>query len=212
VADIEQVIADYAALDVEVGQAIAGRALGACAQCTKPCCRPDVCRQAVESWWLRRVTQHVHGQWWPDDWETREQCIAMGPGGCVLKAGRPVICGSFVCDFYTEAYGHLWEAAFVSFASDLLWDVGQLSSRVHVEELAEDDVPRYAEKLAERVAEGRRLFELSRGLLDGGLDDLGKHRVLLELLCRMPRCFRATTRRSLLERLGRFGRQAAPPC
>ena len=199
---IRQAVAEYAELDVEIGRMISERLSGVCADCDKPCCRADVCQQAVESWWLRQVSEHVHGKWWPDDWETWTDCIAMTASGCMLAAGRPVICRSFVCDFYTEAYGSLWEAAFVSFVSDLTWEVGQLSNRVHVEQLEEDDAPKYVDRIAERIAEGRRLFELAKRLLDEGVDEVGKHRILLELLCRMPRCFRATTRRALLSRLG----------
>lgn len=205
-ADIEQLIAEYAELDIEIGRAIADRRLAACGRCVKPCCRPDVCRQVLESFWLRRVSEHVHGRWWPDDWETRDDCIAMTPSGCLLAAGRPAICRSFVCDFYTEAYGSLWEAAFVSFVSDLTWEVGQLSHRVHIEQLEEGDLPKYADRIAERIADGRRLFERARHLLDDGIDELARHRILLELLCRMPRCFRATTRRALLTRLEHHGK------
>ena len=204
-ADLARAIRDYAELEIEIDQLVRERDHGACARCEKPCCRADVCRQVVESWWLREVSRHVHGAWWPDDWETRDECIAMTETGCMLKAGRPVICSSFVCDRYVEAYEGLWEAAFVSFVSDLLWNVAQLTGRVHIEQLAEDDAPRYLDRIVERVATGRRRLDEARRLLDDGTDDLTKHRVLLGLLCEMPRSFRATTRRALLARLDGVG-------
>ena len=198
---LTQAVADYAELDMEIGAVISRRLAGVCAACEKPCCRPDVCQQAVESWWLRTVSRHVHGRWWPDDWETRNECIAMGDSGCMLAAGRPVICRSFVCDHYTEAYRDLWEAALVSFVSDLPWEIGQLSGRVQLEGLDEDDVPKYLDRIVERIATGRRLFELAKRLVEPDVDEVAKHRILLELLCHVPRCFRATTRRALLARL-----------
>lgn len=160
-----------------------------------------MCRQAVESWWLRQVSEHVHGKWWPDDWETRDQCIAMTAAGCMLRAGRPIICPSFICDHYTEAYRDLWEAVFISFVSDLPWEIGQLSSGVHLEQIEEDDFPRYADKIAARVAAARRQFELAKRLLDDGADELTKHLITLRLLCESPRFLRAATRRAILAHL-----------
>jgi len=203
--DLPRAIHEYAELERQIDQLVSERLDWVCAACEKRCCRPDVCRQVVESWWLREVSRHVHGKWWPDDWQSRKECIAMTDRGCMLEAGRPAICRSFVCDRYTEAYGGLWEAAFFSFAADLPWEVGQVSHRVHVENMDEEDFPRYAARIAERVAEGRRLLQLARRLLDDGVREAEKHRVLLELLCRVPRCFRASTRRALLARLEAAG-------
>ncbi len=203
--DLPRAIRQYAELEMEINQAVSERLHWVCAACEEPCCRPDVCRQVVESWWLREVSRHVHGKWWPDDWQSRDECIAMTDRGCMLEAGRPAICRSFVCDKYTEAYGGLWEAAFFSFAADLTWEVGQVSHRKHLEELDEEDFPRYAAKIAERAAEGRRLLRLGKRLLDDGTEEGEKHRILLKLLCRVPRCFRATTRHALLARLRQAG-------
>jgi hypothetical protein len=199
--EMDHAIAQYAELDREVGRLIDERLHHVCAACPKPCCRPDVCRQVVECWWLRRVSQHVHGTWWPDDWETRHECIAMTDDGCLLQAGRPVICRSFVCDKYTEAYGSLWEAVGLSFLADLMWEVGQLSGRVHLEEMDEDDFPKYAGKLADRLAAGRRQLDLAKRLLDDDASDLARHAIALRLLCETPRFLRATTRRAILARL-----------
>ncbi|MCD6304610.1 MAG: hypothetical protein J7M21_06575 [Planctomycetes bacterium] len=198
---VEKLIADYAELERRIGRYVQGRLGHVCAACPKPCCRPDICRQVVESWWLRRVSEHVHGKWWPDDWQDRPECIAMTDHGCLLEAGRPAICRSFVCDAYTTAYGSLWEAAFYSFLADLMWNVGQLSGRVHVEEIEEDDFPRLAGRLAERIAAGRRLLALAERLIDEDVPELLRHRVLLRLLCESPRFWRATTRRAILARL-----------
>ena len=199
--DLKKALGEYAELEMEIGRLVVERLYGVCAGCEKPCCRPDVCRQVVESWWLREVSRHVHGTWWPDDWESRDRCIALTDRGCLLEAGRPMICRSFVCDKYTEAYGSLWEAALFSFLADLLWEVGQLSSRVHLEDLKEAAAPKYAAKIAARIAEGRRLLEWARRLGDDAVGEKEKHRILLRLLCHVPRCFRATTRRALLARL-----------
>ncbi len=198
---LARAVAEYAELDAAVGERIDGRLDGVCASCPKPCCRPDVCRQILESWWLRTVSEHAHGHWWPDDWETRDACIAMGETGCTIRAGRPAICRSFVCDRYVEAYDGLWETVYVSALSDLPWEVAQLSSRVSLETLEPEDAPRYLDAVLARLAEGRRLLALADRLVDPGEDDVTRHRITLRLLAAMPRFLRATTRRGILAAL-----------
>ncbi len=199
---LKEPIARYAALEQDIGALVAKRSAVACARCEKVCCRPDVGQQVLQSWWLTEVSRHVHGKWWPDDWETAEQCVALTGNGCMLTAGKPMICWSFVCDLYTEVYSDLFDAAFYSFLADLLWEVGQLTKKLHLEYATEQDALKHAEKITERVAWGRALLDEARGLKDGSLDEVGRHRLLLSLLCRVPRFFRATTQRALLARLG----------
>jgi len=200
---LKETIARYAELEQEIGSLVARRSTVACARCQKVCCRADVGQQILQSWWLTEVSRQVHGTWWPDDWETREQCVALTDSGCMLRAGKPMICWSFVCDQYVEVYHDLWDAAFYSFLADLLWEVGQLTRRLHLEYASEQDAVKHAGKIAERVAWGQQLLDEARGLVEGELDEVHKHRLLLSLLCRVPRFFRATTQRSLLARLDR---------
>jgi hypothetical protein len=200
--ELNKAIAEYADLEMAVARLIDGRMNHVCAECRKPCCRADVCTQAVECWFLLQVSQHVHGKWWPQDWPSRKDPFALTAGGCLLKAGRPLICRSFVCDAYVASYGCLWEAVFMSFASDLLWHAGQITGTVNVESLDEDRAPSYAGKLRRNLADARRQLDLAMMLMDPAATELDKHRVALKLLCLAPRCFRATMRRAILDRLG----------
>ncbi len=199
--ELKDVIAAYARLEQDIGALVKRRSAVACARCEKICCRPDVGEQALESWWLREVGRQAHGRWWPDDWRTRDQCAALGDTGCTLTAGKPMICWSFVCDLYTEVYEDLWDAALYSFLADLLWEVGQLTRKLHLEYATEEQALAHADKIATRVAWGRELLEEAKHLVDGSLDEVGRHRLLLSLMCRVPRFFRATTQRALLSRL-----------
>ena len=199
--ELKDVIAAYARLEQDIGELVARRSAVACARCEKICCRPDVGEQALESWWLREVGRQAHGRWWPDDWRNGDQCAALTETGCMLTAGKPMICWSFVCDLYTEVYEDLWDAAFYSFLADLLWEVGQLTKKLHLEYATEEQALTHVNKITARVAWGRELLEEARHLVDGTLDEVGRHKLLLSLLCRVPRFFRATTQRSLLSRL-----------
>ena len=201
--ELKETIARYVRLEQDISALVVQRSTVACARCPKICCRPDVGQQALESWWLREVSRQAHGRWWPDDWRTRQQCVALTDSGCMLTAGKPMICWSFVCDLYTEVYDDLWDAAFYSFLADLLWEVGQLTRRLHLEHATEQDALTHARTIDARVTWGRRLLDEARGLVDGSLDEIGRHQLLLSLLCRVPRFFRATTQRSIMARLDR---------
>jgi len=200
--ELDRAVAEYAELEMAVARLVDGRMNHVCAACRKPCCRADVCVQAVECWFLLQVSRHVHGKWWPDDWQSRKDPFALAAGGCLLKAGRPLICRSFVCDAYVASYGSLWEAVLMSFASDLLWQAGQITAGVSVESLDEGRAPAYAGKLRLKLADARRQLDLAMTLVDPAATELDKHRVALKLLCLAPRCFRATMRRAILDRLG----------
>jgi hypothetical protein len=207
--ELDLAIAEYADLEMAVAGLIDGRMNHVCAACRKPCCRADVCAQAVECWFLLQVSRHVHGKWWPDDWRSRKDPFALsagpwGPlrGGCLLKAGRPLICRSFVCDAYVASYDSLWEAVLMCFASDLLWQAGRITATVSVESLDEDRAAAYAGKLRRKLDDARKQLDLAMMLMDPAATELDKHRVALKLLCLVPRCFRATMRRAILDRLG----------
>ncbi len=69
-----------------------------CAECHDSCCRIDVCEEANDSLFLRRVR------------EATKQELAMNEtygwldiSGCCLGAGRPPICSEYLCeDVYAE--------------------------------------------------------------------------------------------------------------
>ncbi len=200
-ADLERAIVEYAEIEMEIADLVDGRMNHVCAACGKPCCRGDVCVQAVECWFLRQVSERVHGRWWPEDWQSRKDPFAMTDKGCLLKAGRPLICRSFVCDAYAAGYRDLWEAVFMGFVSDLLLQAGQITRSVTVESLDEDDAPAHASRLLANLAEARRQLDLAKRLVDPAETELDKHRVALKLICLGPRCFRATMRRAILDRI-----------
>jgi len=199
--ELDRAIVEYADIELEVARLVDGRMNHVCAVCQKPCCRADVCAQAIECWFLLQVSQHVHGKWWPDDWQKRKDPFALTGNGCLLKAGRPLICRSFVCDAYVAGYGDLWEAVFMGFVSDLLLQAGQITHSINVEALDEDNAPTYASKLLAKLASARQQLDLAKRLMDPAATELDKHRVALKLLCLAPRCFRATMRRAILTRI-----------
>ncbi len=199
--ELDRAIVEYADIELEVGRLVDGRMNHVCAVCQKPCCRADVCAQAIDCWFMLQVSQHVHGQWWPDDWQSRKDPFALTEKGCLLKAGRPLICRSFVCDAYVAGYGDLWEAVFMSFVSDLLLQTGQITHGVTVESLDEAKAPAYASKLLARLADARKQLDLAKRLMDPASTELDKHRIALKLLCLAPRCFRVTMRRAILDRI-----------
>ena len=199
---IEKAIGEYAELEMEIDGLVRRRMGPVCAACRKVCCRPEVCRQSLESWWLRRVSRRVHGKWWPDDWQTRDGCVALTDAGCLLRAGRPTFCRSFACGRYVRAYRDVWEVVFYSFVSDLLRQTVQLTGRLDLEYMTAAQARPHAATIAARLAAARELLAEAKRLIDPAEAEAEKHRVALKLIVAMPAILRHTTRQAILSKLG----------
>ncbi len=59
-----------------------------CSRCAEPCCRPDFCKEAAESFFLSAVIVAGGGAVLTD---------YMSPRGCLLPVGKPLICHEYFC-------------------------------------------------------------------------------------------------------------------
>ena len=206
---VRAAIRKYAELERQVIHLVTARLTpAACANCDKPCCagRADICREAVRSWWLRQVSRSVHGKWWPDDWQSRAEPIALTDEGCLLEAGRPLICHWYYCRRFLEPCEDIWELIVYSFVSELPNFALRPSSRVDVTALDAAGVRRRIGVIAARIDDAARLLETAKRLLGPGASAEDRHRTALELICAHPGFLRPIARRALLRKLRTFGR------
>ena len=92
--ELKQFINRYIELEREVQQLITGLCFDLCAQCTQICCRADICEEAIESPFLRRI----NGRSALDS----DAYGFLTPTGCGIKIGRPTVCYEYFC------YDHLY--------------------------------------------------------------------------------------------------------
>lgn len=70
---------------------------GTCATCTSVCCREVMCRESIDSDFLRFLLGERSGDYDPDrGW------LAAGQG-CTLARGRPLVCYEFFCERFDRA-------------------------------------------------------------------------------------------------------------
>lgn len=89
----------YLFLEQKVRRLTAGMCFPFCSRCSGACCREDICRESIESFWLSSI------------WQMRNHHIAryhpqrgwLAPKGCMISAGRPPVCYDFLCDRMLES-------------------------------------------------------------------------------------------------------------
>ena len=202
---VQKAIERYVELELEIDRLCTARFAGTCAECGGLCCRANHAAMTLGSWWLREVSLHAHGQWWPEDWPTRQGCAALTPTGCVLHAGRPVCCWSWLCEPLVRQCGSVWEVVFYGFLSELPGEIARLSPSLDLLQMSQDDIAVRAEALAGRVELAHRMLAAARRLLDPAVTDIDKHRIALRLICQMPRILQPSVHQALLEGMKAWG-------
>ncbi len=204
-AAIEAALDRHIELERVIDRLCLAKFAGTCIACGGKCCRANLAALTIESWWLRSVSVRAHGKWWPDDWQSRSGCVAQGPEGCVLKAGRPTYCWSWLCEPLLAECADLWEVIFHVFVSELPAELTRLTPTMDLLQLDEAGVTDNLPLIVERIEQAHRLLAEAKALIDPAAGELDKHRVGLHLLCRMPRLLHPIAREAMLDRIA--GRQ-----
>jgi len=88
---LSNLIHSYISLEKEILKRVGDISNTFCVKCPTKCCEEKICRESVESQFLSRLIklQHV---------EYDEKNGWMGPYGCRLDYGRPLVCYAFFCE------------------------------------------------------------------------------------------------------------------
>ena len=89
---MEHLARRYAALENRVQQLMDTACSPACAACPKVCCRPEMCRESLESPFLVLVREAKTNR---TPWSKQQGWL--GAEGCRLRVGRPPVCYEFLC-------------------------------------------------------------------------------------------------------------------
>lgn len=198
---LENAIGRYIELELEIDRLTSEKFAGLCAECGGLCCRAGHANLTLRSWFLREVSRRVHGRWWPDDWETREGCVAQTQTGCLLRAGRPGPCRQWFCEPYLAPCKDVWEVVFYGFLCELPLETTRLSPSMDLVELTAEQAARHAALIAERLERSGRLFAAARRLIAREASELEKHRVALGLLCSVPAILQGPACQAILDRM-----------
>jgi hypothetical protein len=188
-------------LEREIDRLCLAKFAGTCGACGGKCCRANHSALTVESWWLRNVSMRAHGKWWPDDWKSRTGCAAQGPAGCLLKAGRPTCCWSWLCEPLLAECIDLWQVIFHVFVSELPAELTRLTPTLDLLQLDQAGVAENLPLITQRLEEAHRVLAEAKTLIDPAASELDKHRTALHLLCLMPHLLHPLARQAMLDRI-----------
>ena len=173
-----RILAEYAAFETEVRQQLAHICAPHCAVCERVCCRPEYCRETIDSPFLALLNSEI---------SPNSQCIAdrgwLTSSGCALSAGRPPVCYQFICKKIFDSLPDDTSRYLLEVLSELVVHAGKraFGSRHLVEimdlgTLERVDVERFEKRLtvARYALEAIRSFAGNASLPDAALKILTK--------------------------------------
>lgn len=92
--DCANAIIHYYYLETKIRESVSLICAPFCSKCDLCCCREDICRESIDSYWLNLVWQ-THGH---DISSYDKQNGWFTSKGCQLFAGRPPVCYEYFCN------------------------------------------------------------------------------------------------------------------
>lgn len=175
-----QILWRYAALEREVQLLIASRTDVFCSICQSCCCRTDICEEAFDSTFLRRLHgKDRHDILFSDryGWRTER--------GCSLTLGRPPICYEFFCDEILAVQKDAAHRYLLRLLGKLILYTGQNAlGHLHLVEITDEaDLDRLSlDKFKERLGQARAALDHARFFYDNGFFNQGAIEQFLPIL------------------------------
>lgn len=91
--DLNRIISRYAVFEARVQHYIRNYFWPHCSTCADACCKPDFCRETLESIFLTCLHQA-----YPPPASYSQENGWVSETGCILKIGRPPVCYEYLCD------------------------------------------------------------------------------------------------------------------
>ena len=163
--EIHSVLDQYRDLESRTASLMQGVCGQLCRACTASCCRVEICREALQSPFLRAV------QGTSTDFD--DGLGFRGCNGCTLKAGRPPVCHAYVCHrilagqpddvrrYVIECLGDL-----VGFMGTGVWLGRHLVEMLADSDLHASNMPMFLSRM--------KTAAIALGLLDAALNHDGK--------------------------------------
>jgi hypothetical protein len=157
--ELLKLVDSYAALEERVQHLMRSACASVCAACSKVCCRPEMCRESLESPFLELVRDREKTK---PTWNEARGWL--GKKGCALSKGRPPVCYEFICPAIVDSLPNVYAIEKLRQLAMLLTRAGRrakggdhLVEIMSMDRLARIKPGRLAEKLRRAEAE---LFSL----------------------------------------------------
>jgi hypothetical protein len=174
-----RIIEAYAAFEVEINAYAAKLWQPFCSACKSVCCKPEYCRESLESPFLARLRECYH-----PNRVFRSDAGWLTETGCSLNRGRPSVCYQFLCDNILQAQVCDEQRYLMNVFSNLINHVGKRALG-HRHLIAIMDCDRIEQlkynRFAVRLNEARRAFEQLQRCWEQDFIDEGALKVLAKI-------------------------------
>jgi hypothetical protein len=191
---LTKILKEYAAFESEVRQQMADLCAPHCSICERVCCRPEYCRESIDSPFLALLNSKAL-----QITAYSAECGWLAPTGCALSTGRPPVCYQFNCQKIFDALSDDNHRYVLSVLSELVPHVGKRASGtthlveiMDVSQLERMKINRFRKRLAEarNALEAIRSFAENRRLPDSALEALKRIKPRPASRTRITRCIK----------------------
>ncbi|MBU4208911.1 MAG: hypothetical protein KKH84_00145 [Proteobacteria bacterium] len=132
--ELDSILKQYSSFEIRVGKAIGDICAKHCSVCSSVCCKPEFCRETIESSFLSLLNKKfppVSGYSKKRGWLTAT--------GCILSAGRPPVCYEYLCSSIMEVQPDDMHRYVINVLSMLVSHIGKYTlGRRHLIEILDE--------------------------------------------------------------------------
>jgi len=177
--ELSKILKEYADFEITVRQQIADICAPHCSICQRVCCRPEFCRENIDSLFLNRIRSKSQ----PDKAFSDEHGW-LSSTGCALSAGRPPVCYQFNCDKIIGALPDDQNRYLALVLSNLVPHIGKraLGDRhlVEIMDLAQLKKVKY-ERFVKRLGEARKALQVIQSFKRHGFLPVSSRTILSKI-------------------------------
>jgi hypothetical protein len=164
--ELRRILIDYQIFESCVKRQIADVCSPHCAVCEDVCCRPEYCRENIDSPFLQLLCADISR---PSEYNTAQGWLTSR--GCALTAGRPPVCYQFNCNTILNALPDDTARYVMRVLSNLVTHIGRraLGTRHLVEIMDPAELKRIKiNRFRKRLAEARRALQTIQSVKEDG--------------------------------------------
>ena len=129
--ELDSILKLYSSFEIRVGRAIGDICAKHCSVCSSVCCKPEFCRETIESSFLLLLNK----KFYPAS-EYSKKNGWLTETGCILSAGRPPVCYEYLCNSIMEVQPDDMHRYFINVLSMLVSHIGKYAiGRRHLVEI-----------------------------------------------------------------------------
>lgn len=131
ISELDSILKQYSSFEIRVGKAIGDICAKHCSVCSSVCCKPEFCRENIESSFLSLLNK----KFYPVS-EYSKKWGWLTETGCILSAGRPPVCYEYFCNSIMEVQPDDMHRYVINVLSMLITHVGKYAiGRRHLIEI-----------------------------------------------------------------------------